>query len=257
LFRLWPTTEIAISFRLFIAGYYQRMNVELIPIIDPSLSEITIMGFAERKAAERNNLVHLTTIIIPICANGLVQLQIRPLRKSYSGCRDFFGGHVSLTGHVIGCLLGIPFDLEKFVTDAATREANEELRLHTLPDRLPCDIAPNSLVRVGKLGDFPCDIVGNRERSTVFLYRIPDNGTLAPMDDIDGRFVPVETEFHTFEEIVARHKQNPQKNPTTTRVDSYEANKQNWQFADGAGRILSDEHLTEMVRTAIVGLAAA
>jgi len=229
--------------------------MELIPIIDPKSSPISVMGFAERKWAERNNLTHLTTLIIPVTSDGRIQMQIRPPHKSYPGCRDFFGGHVSLTGDIFGCLLGVPFDLARIVAAAAEREANEELRPHTTADRLPIDIDSNALVRVGGLGDFPCDIEGNRERSTLFLFPIHQDCVLAPMDDIEGRFVSVETEFYTFDEVVARYQTHPQ-NPSVARTSDYDTNKRGWQFADGAGRILADASLAATARGAIAALTA-
>ena len=182
-------------------------------------------------------------------------MQVRPRGKSYPGCRDFFGGHVTVTGELLGCLLGVPFDLQEIVTKAAVREANEELRLHTTAARLPLDIDASALIQVGGLGDFPCEIEGNRERSTLFLFPVPEDCILAPMDDIEGRFVSVETEFFTLDEVrdhYARHAQDT----AAARTANYDTNKREWQFADGAGRILANTALTARALGAINALAA-
>jgi hypothetical protein len=129
--------------------------MELIPLVEP---KFTLRGFAERKWAEAKGLAHLTTLLLPVFRDRQVLIQIRPERKSFPGCCDIFGGHVTLDAALFSGLLGEPIDLERVVLLAAVREANEELRLIDTRGSTPHQhvVIEDELIRVGELGEWPC-----------------------------------------------------------------------------------------------------
>jgi hypothetical protein len=219
--------------------------MELIPLVEP---KFTLRGFAERKWAEAKGLAHLTTLLLPVFRDRQVLIQIRPERKSFPGCCDIFGGHVTLDAALFSGLLGEPIDLERVVLLAAVREANEELRLIDTRGSTPHQhvVIEDELIRVGELGEFAWPASDNREFSTLYLVPIRDNCVPAPMDDIDGRFVPVETETLCPEEIAEKYSSSKQEAMYSRRVAAdrgYKRNREEWQFADGAGRILTNPAL--------------
>lgn len=192
--------------------------MELIPIVDSKTLELK--GFAERKWAEKNYLCHLTTLLIPVfCKDGRVALQVRPEGKSFAGCYDFFGGHVSLDEEFWKILMGGKVDLHSIVWSAAVREANEELRV-TKKDCYPEIITREHLAIIGDIGDFLLSWDQNIERSTLFLVKIPRGCFIHPMDDVKGKFVKLRTEFLFFHEIQEKYITGQ------------------WNFAAGADRIL-------------------
>src|SRR4051812_21126105 len=111
--------------------------MELIPLIADNEEPIKVTGFAERKWAEAQNLCHLTTLLIPVLLNRKIEIQVRDPKKSFPGCRDIFGGHVTLDQAFWPLLLGTGFDLLKIVLTAAVREANEELRVRNTSNGYP------------------------------------------------------------------------------------------------------------------------
>lgn len=190
--------------------------MELIPIVDENLR---IKGFAEKRWAEKNRLCHLTVLLIPVCCEDhKVAVQIRPKGASYAGRHDFFGGHVCLDEEFWGLLLGEEVDVKSLVWLTAMREANEELQV-TRADCHPEIITEQHLTIIGKIGDFPWNGIHNVERSTLFLVKIPKGCSIHPMEGAGGRYVRVETEFFTLNEV----------------MDKFE---DHWDFADGAERIL-------------------
>ena len=192
--------------------------MELIPIVESNTLELK--GFAERKWAERNRLCHLTTLLIPVRSDDAkVAIQIRPEGKSFAGYRDFFGGHVTLDKEFWAFLIGQRFDLQFIVWSAAIREANEELRM-IREDGYTEIITKEHLVIIRDIGDFPWSGQQNVERSTLFVVKIPHGCLIRPMDDVKGIFVPVKTEFLTFDEVLEKYR------------------KKQWNFADGAERVL-------------------
>lgn len=206
--------------------------MELIPIVD--FDTLELKGFAERKWVERNRLCHLTALLIPVrCEDGKVVLQIRPEGKSYAGCRDFFGGHVTLGKEFWAFLVGQEFDLKPIVWSTAMREANEELRM-TREDGYPEIITKEHLTIIENIGSFPWIGKQTVERSTLFIVKIPHNCLIHPMDDVNGKFVPVKTEFLILDEVLEKYRKNE------------------WKFADGAERILKrlseNKELLESVR---------
>ena len=92
--------------------------MELVPLVEERLS---LKGFAERKWAEKKNLCHLTTLLIPVMrqtqtGKKLVVFQLRDKRKSFPCCRDIFGGHVTMNQEFWPFLLGESFDLSSAVS---------------------------------------------------------------------------------------------------------------------------------------------
>jgi 8-oxo-dGTP pyrophosphatase MutT (NUDIX family) len=193
--------------------------MELIPIVDSETLEFR--GFAEREWCEKNNLCHLTTLLVPVFCDDLkVAVQIRPEGKSFAGCYDFFGGHICFDREFLGLLLGEPFDLSRIVWSAAVREANEELQVRR-EDGYPEIITHEHLAIIGDIGDFPLSWDQNVERSTLFIVKIPEKCSIYPMEEVDGRVVRVKTESLFLNEI--------QKKYVTGQ----------WRVADGADRILT------------------
>ena len=232
--------------------YVIRKEDERLNIYDDS---IVVKGFAERKWAEKQNLCHLTTLLIPIKAdeNGAsrtVQIQVRDKEKSFPCCRDIFGGHVNLDSEFWSLLLGQSFDLSQIVSEAAVREANEELRMCKTGNSDPYIITSRDLHKVGEIGEARWKGKGNVERSTIFLVPIPDNCVIRPMDDIEGIFVSVKTQTWNWKQLRKKFLGNPQY-ACYDRTKACEAgcreNKQKWQFADGAARILDKEALFNKV----------
>jgi hypothetical protein len=232
--------------------------MELIPFIEEDLS---LKGFGERKWVEKQNLCHLTTLLIPIVrqdGHSLIQIQIRDRRKSFPCCRDIFGGHVTVNQEFWPFLLGAPFDLSKIVIAAAVREANEELRVHKQNISHPYIITEKDLRQVGGIGEARWNGKGNVERSTIFLVPIRDDCVINPMDDIEGVFVPVETErvdWRILRSYFMNNKQYAYKDRERAKEAGCDQNKETWQFADGAARILKDETLFETVLAAVDALA--
>jgi len=212
--------------------------MELIPIVEND--KLVLKGFVERKWAEKNRLCHLTTLLIPVRReDGKVAIQTRPEKKSFAGFRDFFGGHVTFNQDFLPLLLGQEFNLESIILSAAIREANEELRI-VKEDGYPEIVTKELLTMIRKIGYFSWDGKENVERSTLFLVKIPHSSLIRPMDDIDGKFEPVKTEFLTFEDVFERYQ------------------KKQWQFADGAERILKqcaeDKGLLKEIRDIIAAI---
>ncbi|MBU7018473.1 MAG: hypothetical protein HXS44_13260 [Theionarchaea archaeon] len=196
--------------------------MELIPIVDSETLELK--GFAERKWSEEHSLCHLTTLLIPFfCEDQRVAVQIRPEGKSFSGCYDFFGGHVDFGREFLGLLVGEKFSISTIVWSAAVREANEELRIRR-NDGYPEVIAKEHLAVIGNIGDFSLSWDTNIERSTLFLVKIPEKCSIYPMEEVDGRFIRVETESLFLNEILEKYDNGQ------------------WSFADGADRILTRLH---------------
>ena len=228
--------------------------MELIPIVEETL---VLKGFAERNWAEKQNLCHLTTLLIPVVRQNkrrLVQVQIRDNKKSFPGCRDVFGGHVAVGHEFWPFLLGKPFDLAEIVAAAAVREANEELRVSNKRTGEPYIITEKDLRQVGRIGEASWNGPGNVERSTIFLVPIRDNHAVHPMDDIKGVYYPVENKAVAWEMLQTRFQNNPQyafKDRKKAKAAGYKRNRKNWQFADGAARILREKTLFTLVRTAI------
>jgi hypothetical protein len=236
--------------------------MELIPIVDESLK---IRGFAERKWSEEHNLCHLTTLLIPVSWNEdsgckVVRIQVRDARKSFPCCRDVFGGHVALDERFWPFLLGQPLDVGEIVHAAAVREANEELRGMFIKDGQinPWILTEKHVRRVGDIGQAQWNAVGNVERSTMFIVPIPKNGSIHPMDDIDGVFVPVETEeldWDRVRSVFQAHEQYAYQDRTRAKQAGYEDNRKRWQFADGAARILLNDRLFQCVAQGINNLS--
>ena len=234
--------------------------MELIPLVEETLF---LKGFAERKWAEKQNLCHLTTLLIPTVrkdrdGSKLVQIQLRDRKKSFPCCRDVFGGHVTLNQEFWPFLLGRPFDLPKIVLAAAVREANEELRVCSKGTGHPYIVTEKDLRQVGSTGEARWNGKGNVERSTIFLVPIRDNCVVHPMDDIEGIFVPVETEpvdWQVLRTYFLNNQQYAFEDREKAKEAGCEQNREKWQFADGAARILKDERLFKMVLAAIDALA--
>jgi hypothetical protein len=231
--------------------------MELIPLVE---EELVLKGFGERKWAEKRNLCHLTTLLIPVVRQDsakFVQIQIRDRKKSFPCCRDVFGGHVTLNQEFWQLLLGEPFELSQIVLTAAVREANEELRARTRETSDPYVMTDKGLRQVGGVGKAGWDREGNVERSTIFLVPIPDNCVTHPMDDIDGVFRPVKTKLVDWQSLRTNFLNNKQY-ACESREKAQEAgcnqNRMKWQFADGAARILKDEGLFKMVLVSIDAL---
>ena len=232
--------------------------MELIPVVDKSLN---LKGFAERKWSEQNNLCHLTTLLIPVSldqesGSKVVHIQLRDPRKSFPCCRDVFGGHVALDQEFWPFLLGQSFDLCDIVQTAAVREANEELRGMFVKDGQihPWILTDNDVRRIGDVGQAHWNAQGNVERSTMFIVPIPKNGSVHPMDDIDGVFVPVETETLDWDNVQSAFQANDQyayQDRTRATQAGCEENRRHWQFADGAARILLDDTLFQCVAQGI------
>jgi len=233
--------------------------MELIPLVHEDDGILVVKGFAERKWAEKQNLCHLTTLLIPLKADKhsgsrTVQIQVRDARKSFPCCRDIFGGHVNLDSEFWSLLLGQPFDLSQIVLEATIREANEELRMCRTDNSYPHIITTGDLHQVGKIGEARWNGEGNVECSTIFLVPIPDNCLIRTMDDIEGIFVPVDTETWNWEQLRRKFLSHPQYaylDRTQAAAAGCEKNKRNWQFADGAARILDNETLFKQVAKAI------
>ena len=133
-------------------------SMELIPLVHEDDGTLVVKGFAERKWAEKQNLCHLTTLLIPIkadrhSASCTVQIQVRDARKSFPCCRDIFGGHVNLDSEFWALLVGQPFDLSRIISEAAIREANEELRMCRTDNSHPHIITSRDLHQVGRIGE--------------------------------------------------------------------------------------------------------
>jgi len=235
--------------------------MELIPVVDDSMK---LKGFVERKWGEQQNLCHLTTLLIPVSqdqqsGSKVVHIQVRDCRKSFPCCRDVFGGHVALDQEFWPFLLGEPFDLCEIVQAAAVREANEELRAMFLKDGQihPWILTEKHVRRVGEIGQAQWKAAGNMERSTMFIVPIPKNCSIHPMDDIDGFFVPVDTENLDWNKARSEFKGNEQyayRDRTKAKHNGCEYNRENWQFADGAARILLNDTLFQSVAQAINSL---
>ena len=196
--------------------------MELIPIVDSETLELK--GFSERKWAEEHNLCHLTTLLIPFfCEDQRVAVQIRPEGKSFPGFYDFFGGHVDFGREFLGLLMGEKFDLSSIVWSAAVREANEELGIRR-DDGYPEIITKEHLSIIGDIGDFSLSWDTNIERSTLFLVKIPNKCSIYLMEELDGKFIRVETESLFLHEILEKYVTGQ------------------WSFADGADRILTRLH---------------
>jgi 8-oxo-dGTP pyrophosphatase MutT (NUDIX family) len=236
--------------------------VELIPLAsEEKEGQLVLKGFAERKWAETQNLLHLTTLLIPVVRdaedNRSVVIQIRHERKSFPCCRDVFGGHVSLDAEFWPLLLGQSFSVEGIVEAAAMREANEELRLQRGAAYEPYDVARDRLYQVGATGQARWDGPGNIERSTVFLVPIPENCRLCPMDNVGIDFFAVETELYEWLKLRTEFNANVQyayKDRAQAAKAGCATNRQSWQFADGVARILLDDPLFTEVDTAIRSL---
>jgi len=228
--------------------------MELIPLLSgESDSPLDIRGFGERKWAEKSLQWHPTTLIEPVYEDRTVLIQVRPKRKSYPGCRDGFGGHVTLDSSFWPLLTGMPFVPEQIILDAGVREANEELRMRNTENDYQHIVTEEGLRRVGKVGIFVHNGKANKERSTLYLLPIPPNCKCYPMDDIEGRFVKVETECHALDylrEQYLSHKDIPFSNADTLE-EQYDENKRNWKFADGASRVFDNDDLFHMVQEAI------
>jgi len=98
----------------------------------------------------------------------------------------------------------------------------------------------------GSIGEARWNGKGNVERSTIFLVPIRQNCIIQPMDDIDGVFVPVESEAVDWNVLRRNFVQNEQYACTDrekAKKAGCERNREKWQFADGAARILQDEKL--------------
>ena len=236
--------------------------MELIPLAsEEKEGQLVLKGFAERKWAEAQNLMHLTTLLIPVVRdaedNRSVVIQIRDERKSFPCCRDVFGGHVSLDAEFWPSLLGQSFSVDGIVKAAAMREANEELRLQSGDAYQPYDVAPDRLRQVGPTGRARWDGPGNLERSTVFLVPIPENCRLCPMDNVGIDFFAVETELYGWQKLQSKFDANEQyahKDRAQADKAGCAKNRQSWQFADGVARILLDDLLFAEVDVAIRSL---
>ncbi|OHB63689.1 MAG: hypothetical protein A2Y77_17965 [Planctomycetes bacterium RBG_13_62_9] len=232
--------------------------MEMIPVVDDALD---LKGFAERKWAEKKGLCHLTTLLIPIIqqrGRRLVTIQVRDWRKSFPCCRDVFGGHVAMDKEFWLLLMGVPFDLPELVMAAAVREANEELRMCNKNTGHPCILDEKDLRRVGAIGEAQWTGKGNVERSTIFLVAIRQECCIHPMDDIEGVFHPVKTQDVDWQQLRRRFRENKQyacEDRERAKKVGCARNKKEWQFADGAARILKDKRLFDLVSAAILGLS--
>jgi len=233
--------------------------MELIPLIAEDAHTLVVKGFAERKWAEAQNLCHLTTLLIPVFPDYTIQIQVRPERKGFPGCRDIFGGHVTLDQEFWPLLLGVNFDLPSIVLSAAVREANEELRIRNLTTNYQYLIRENDLHKVGAVGEFQWNGEGNVERSTLFVVTIRENCAVYPMDDIDKVFVSVEKDIQSLDDLRRKFLENEQysyKNKKKAEAEGYAKNKANWQFADGAARVLTDNVLFSKLFEVVYNLPA-
>lgn len=236
--------------------------MEMIPIADKGKrGKLMLKGFAERDWAEAQNLVHLTTLLIPVvCDAGnkrSVVIQIRDRRKSFPCCRDVFGGHVSLDAEFWPLLIGQSYSLDGIVRAAAMREANEELRLQRGRKHEPYDVTPDRLAQVGAIGRARWNGPGNVERSTIYLVPIPKNCRLCPMDNVGITFFQVKPEKHRWPDLRAKFNSNTQyayKNREQAAEAGCAKNRRSWQFADGIARILVDSPLFIKVDSAIRSL---
>ena len=229
--------------------------MEIIPIInDPreGTEELVIMGFANRHWAERQGLWHLTTLLIPLYQDGRILAQIRPKPKSYPGCCDIFGGHITLSDFLLFFEIG-KFDLGKIVVQAGVRESNEELRLRDNQTSYPYLLAKHDLHQVKDVGFFSFDDKNNRERSTLFIIPIPMGCTPYPMDDNKREFIRLKTDLHHLDylkEQYDRNKDIPFSNMEKNE-EQYRDNMSNWKFADGLARIMGSEENYQIVKKAM------
>lgn len=193
--------------------------LEIVPVVD--FDTLDIKAWAEREWATRHGLCRLTTLLMPVrFDDGFIAVQTRPIGKSCAGMRDFFGGGVCLEKESWGFLLGRPLGIQSLFLSTAIRETNEELRMADsggLLEFLNTENVNNYLFQIENVGSFP---LRREQRSTLYLVRIPRGSSINPMDDVHGKFVAVKTEFHSLDAILQKY------------------DKQEWQFADGAGRVL-------------------
>ena len=230
---------------------------ELIPVVDAGASELRIRGLVQREWGERRELCHLTVLLIPVHSEGRkVLVQVRHREKSFPGCRDIFGGHVTAGSQFWTLLLGQGLGIDELVLASAVREANEELRVQR-EDGTPRILDGRDLWRVGKTAEATWDGQGNVEKSTVFLVPLRDGWAVWPMDDIRGRFERVETAWEELEYLGVQFRQHEQyalHSREKAEEQGYQRNKEAWQFADGVGRLLTDERMLENVGETIRGL---
>lgn len=199
--------------------------MEMIPIVDYDTLELK--GAAERAWAEKQNLCHLTALLIPIrVSDGKTVLHQRPPGKSYPDHWDFFGGHVSLSQASWACLLGRTLTVSSLVQETAIKEAIEELRMLD-QDGYPVLIDDSYLTMIDQIGAFSWQAEGNVERSTLYLVRIPEGCQIRPMDDIQGQFYRLKYEFLPLSSVLQQYQ------------DEREQTQKTRHFADGAGRILN------------------
>jgi hypothetical protein len=198
-------------------------EMEIIPIVDYDTLEIK--GVAERQWAEKQNLCHLTTLLVPIRASdGMTVIHQRPPYKTCPLHWDFFGGHVSLNQDSWTCLIGHTLNVSSLVWETAIREVVEELRMLD-QDGYPVIIDGSYLKMIDQIGAFPWRADGNVERSTLFLVRVPKGCQIRPMDDAQGQFYRLKYEFLSLATAFQQYK------------DEKDQRGKNRPFADGAERI--------------------
>ena len=194
---------------------------ELSVLVDPTGRRAT--GVERRNVVHRDGLRHATVIILPVCEDsGEVVVQTRPEGKSGAGDEDFFGGHCTVDAP----LAVNDIDIEDLALATAVEETNEELALRD-PDGAPVTITTENagqfLIQIGATGAFAWSSPANEERSTLYLLRIPRGGYRPrPMDDIDGRFVPVQWRTVDLGDL----------------LDEFRGTMDQPRFADGAKRVL-------------------
>lgn len=161
----------------------------MVPVLDVVDGKVTVVGECTKEEAHRpgSSKLHATSICLYRWPNGDVVYYQRQPWQSFPGLLDFFGGHMETR--------------DETPLGNCIREANEEVQLFVFDDRIGID--PSWIRQVGPayLLEWPIDGAPsrlltsqpnfvNRERSTLFVIRMPLHGGIeirAGDDDVTGK----------------------------------------------------------------------
>jgi len=178
------------------------------------------VGVREKAAVHAEGLLHGSCLILVRNEAGRIAVYERAAGQTHAGLLDLFGGHMS------GVDSGDP-------RRTAIREASEEVLLIT-SDRLRVTIRDEWLVALSDSFALESTEPTNRERSTVFGLRVPDNIEILAQDELENQgVVQLSTRSYTLDELLTDFKASPKK------------------FADGLRRVLDRVSTDQAFRTRV------